>query len=352
MRRASASASTRSSRSRAGAPATWSRVVGHGVGDLVGNGFARRGTRRQPPRWLRCRHRDRCRRARRQPVRAAAAGTSRRRAPRTRARARMRDRAARPRRLSRSGYVSANEIGTRMSGVPRCARSAPSRKRTSECTIEVGCTTTSILSYGMPKSQCASISSRPLLASVAESTLIFRPIDQVGWVSASLMVTSSSSARERPLKGPPEAVSTSACDRLWGAPFEALEHGGVLAVDGQQQATAAAMRCHRELTGGDEALLVRERERDAVLEGPQRCLDACEADDRVQHDVGLGGVEKSPAPSRRPARARRRARPPVSPSGCEPDINAHSSRSGLASTISIACRPIEPLAPSRATRFT
>ncbi len=51
----------------------------------------------------------------------------------------------------RSGCVSANEIGTRMSGYPRCASAAPSRNRTSAWTTDVGCTTTSILSYGRPK---------------------------------------------------------------------------------------------------------------------------------------------------------------------------------------------------------
>ena len=95
-----------------------------------------------------------------------------------------------------------------MSGRPRWASSAPSRNRTSECTTDVGWTTTSIRSYGIPKSQCASISSRPLLARVAESTVIFRPIDQVGCARASSIVTCSSSSRERPRNGPPEAVST------------------------------------------------------------------------------------------------------------------------------------------------
>ena len=44
---------------------------------------------------------------------------------------------------------------------------------------------------GGPKRKCASISSRPLLASVAESIVIFGPIDQVGCASAS-------SGRDRP----------------------------------------------------------------------------------------------------------------------------------------------------------
>src|SRR4051794_17456349 len=38
-------------------------------------------------------------------------------------------------------------------------------------------------------------------------------------------------------------------------------------------------------------------------------------------------------------------------SGDEPDATAQSSSSGCASTISIAWRPIEPVAPRRATRF-
>ena len=38
--------------------------------------------------------------------------------------------------------------------------------------------------------------------------MIFRPIDQVGWASASSTVTCASSSRARPRNGPPEAVST------------------------------------------------------------------------------------------------------------------------------------------------
>ena len=59
------------------------------------------------------------------------------------------------------------------------------------------------------RSRCASISSRPLLARVAESIVIFGPMFHVGWASASAGVTSASSSAERPRNGPPEAVSTS-----------------------------------------------------------------------------------------------------------------------------------------------
>ena len=95
-----------------------------------------------------------------------------------------------------------------MSGVPTCASAAPSRKRTSECTIDVGCSTTSIRSYGRWKRKCASITSSPLFARVAESTVIFGPMRQVGCASASSGVTSVSSSRVRPRNGPPEPVST------------------------------------------------------------------------------------------------------------------------------------------------
>ena len=44
--------------------------------------------------------------------------------------------------------------------------------------------------------------------SVEESIVIFGPIDQVGWASASSLVTPASSSRRRPRNGPPLAVST------------------------------------------------------------------------------------------------------------------------------------------------
>ena len=76
-----------------------------------------------------------------------------------------------------------------MSGWPRCASVAPSHSPTSAWTIDCGCTTTSIRSYGVPNSQCASITSRPLFISVAESIVILPPIAQVGCRSAASTVT-------------------------------------------------------------------------------------------------------------------------------------------------------------------
>ena len=109
----------------------------------------------------------------------------------------------------RSGCVRAYWMGSRMSGVPSWAFREPSTNRTAEWTTLCGCTTTSIASYSTSYSQCASMTSRPLFASVAESIVIFAPIVHVGWRRACSgrgrrRVDSASASRN----GPPDAVST------------------------------------------------------------------------------------------------------------------------------------------------
>ena len=74
--------------------------------------------------------------------------------------------------------------------------------------------------------------------------------------------------------------------------LQALVERGVLAVDRQDAPAAALLRGERKLARGDEALLVREREVDAVLERPERRVDAGEADDGVQDDVRLRALEQ------------------------------------------------------------
>jgi hypothetical protein len=66
----------------------------------------------------------------------------------------------------------------------------------------------------------------------------------------------------------------------------------VLAVDGKQQPSTPRLRRERELARRDETLLVRERKRDAALERPESRRETREADDGVQHDIGLGAVEQ------------------------------------------------------------
>jgi hypothetical protein len=65
----------------------------------------------------------------------------------------------------------------------------------------------------------------------------------------------------------------------------------VLAVHGGA-ASPTSCAATRELARRDEALLVRERERDTLLERPERRPDAGEPDDRVEDDVGLAALEQ------------------------------------------------------------
>ena len=238
-----------------------------------------------------------------------------------------------------------------MSGRPMCASRAPSRKRTSEWTIEDGCTTTSIASYGSPNSQCASISSRPLFASVAESTVIFGPIRQVGWASACSAVTSASSSRVRPRNGPPDAVRTRPATLARSRPSRHWWSAECSLSTGQEQPSPTLLRGDGELAGGDEALLVRERERHTVLERPERRPDAGESDDGVQDDVGVAALQQSNGIAADlgvldgmlggELVERRRA-----------GLERAQLELGMRGDDSIAWRPIEPVAPRIATRLT
>ena len=152
-------------------------------------------------------------------------------------------------------------------------------------------------------------------------------------------------------EGPSGGGQHERVDRTGVPTLEALEERGVLRVDGQQSSSTPLLRGERERSGGDEALLVRKRERDAALERPERRADAGEADDAFRTTSG-SAASSSPVTS-----------PPtcVCATPCsrasavrsdEPDARAQSSSSGFRSTTSIACRPIEPVAPSSAIRFT
>src|SRR6266487_1253717 len=81
-------------------------------------------------------------------------------------------------------------------------------------------------------------------------------------------------------------------DALRIASVEALEGSRVLAVHWNQNASAALERGQRELACRDEALFVRERQRNPALERPERRREAGEADDRVEHDVRLRALEQ------------------------------------------------------------
>ena len=84
---------------------------------------------------------------------------------------------------------------------------APSTNCTAEWTMLCGWTTTWICSSSTPKSHLASITSSPLLTSVEESMVTFRPMVQLGCFRASSGWICSSCCLLLPRKGPPEAVS-------------------------------------------------------------------------------------------------------------------------------------------------
>src|SRR5919198_5688012 len=232
-----------------------------------------------------------------------------------------------------------------MSGYPRCARAAPSRKRTSACTIEIGWSTTSIRSYGRPKRKCASISSRPLFASVAESTVIFGPIRHVGGARASSGVTSSSFSRLRPRNGPPEPVRTSdsTCSgarpsRHWKAAECSLSTGSSSPPPRSRAASASSPAATR-LSLFASASVTPFSSAQSVAGSPAKPTTALST---------TSGRARSSSSVRSPPTWVSGARPST---GCDPEAAATSSSPGLDSTISTACRPIEPVAPSRATRF-
>ena len=158
----------------------------------------------------------------------------------------------------------------RMSGGPRWASIAPSASCTSPCTSDCGCTTTSIRSYGVPNRWWASISSRPLFISVAESIVILPPIAQVGCASASSTVTSSSSARRAPAKRPAAGGDRQPLDRARRLAGEQLVKRGVLGVDRHDLRAGGLGERRHELAADDERLLVGERQVDALAERRDR----------------------------------------------------------------------------------
>ena len=70
-----------------------------------------------------------------------------------------------------------------------------------------GWMTTLMCSGARSNSQRASITSSALFIMVAESMVILRPIEKLGWAQASSIVTARSVAGSRVRNGPPEAVS-------------------------------------------------------------------------------------------------------------------------------------------------
>ena len=165
---------------------------------------------------------------------------------------------------------------------------APSQRLTSAWTSDCGCTTTSIRSYGRPNSQCASITSRPLFISVAESIVIFPPIAQVGCAQRLLDGHVRQVGRRAAAEGAAGRREREPVDGARPLAGDQLVQRGVLGVDRDQLRAGGLRQGHHQLAAHDERLLVGQRDVDPLGERDDRRTEAGRPDDRVEHEVGAG----------------------------------------------------------------
>ncbi|CAH0327639.1 hypothetical protein SRABI128_06306 [Microbacterium sp. Bi128] len=252
---------------------------------------------------------------------------------------------------TRCGQSRPSEIGRRMSGGDACAIVDPSMNSTIECTMDCGCTTTSMRSYGTSKSRCASMTSRPLFTRVAELVVTTRPMSHVGCASAWAGVTSASSARERPRNGPPDAVSTSrrtSCgspERSACAIAECSESTGTICPGAARRVTRSPPTINDSLLASasvrpsSSAASVGPSPTEPVM--PLSTTSASTSRTSCSASVAPRAIASTPN-SAACASTPARSRPAASPTT--------SNRSGVARMTSSAWVPIEPVEPRMRTR--
>ena len=203
--------------------------------------------------------------------------------------------------------------------------------------------------------------------------MIFGPMLQVGWARASSMVTPCEVGPAPAPERPPGGGEHHGGDSL-GVVVGPQAHvdGAVLGVDRYQLGTRGGRARLHDGAGGDEGLLVGERQPLAGLERAEGHRQAGEADHAVDAHVGGradGGERVRPGHHlgagrqavlelrgrgcrrrwRRPwAAPRRPGRPGRRPSEWAP-MATTSNRSGSAATTSSVCVPIEPVDPAMET---
>ena len=271
--------------------------------------------------------------------------------------------------VQRVGDRDAHVRAGRGGRASRRRRAGPGRGRAT-----AGARRTSIRSYGVPNRWWASISSRPLFISVAESIVILPPIAQVGCASACSTVTSCSCARVRPRNGPPLAVIVRRSTAPGGWPASSWcsavcsESTGTICAP---VASASALTSSPPTTSDSLLASARSMPSPSVATvGPR----PGRADERVQHEIGaglddephepLGAAEHLPVgPRLRGARrgvARRRARSAArrarGPARRAPPTSARRTARRAraprcARSTSSACVPIEPVEPRISRRL-
>ena len=247
---------------------------------------------------------------------------------------------------TRSGQARPSAIGIIIVGGLAWRIVEPSTNSTIEWTSLVGWTTTSIRSKGMSKSRCASMTSRPLLTSVAELMVMTGPIDHVGCCSASSTVTSARSSRVRPRNGPPDAVSTSRrtsprdpARRHW-ASAECSESTGTIWPGRARSVTSEPPMIRDSLLAS--ASVVPASSAASVGRSPTAPVMPLST---TSHSRPAASVEAS---SPRPEKAGRNSATCASKrSGLEPPAVSPTTRkrSGLARTRSRAWVPMDPVEP-------
>ena len=192
-------------------------------------------------------------------------------APRNRAGRSRRNRAARHGVAIRSGQASACAIGVRMSGVPSCASIEPSTYSTIEWITDCGWTSDLDPIERRPGTDDAPRSARaPCSSSSRESTEIFAPIDQLGCFDRLRRRHRRHLRRAtRSRNGPPLAVRMMRRTRSGARMIEALEDRVMLGIDRQQRrAVRARAPSSHQRAGGDQRLLVGQRDRAARRRAP------------------------------------------------------------------------------------
>ena len=162
----------------------------------------------------------------------------------------------------------------------------------------------------VPKRWCASIISKPLFISVAESMVMRPPMSQVGCASASSGVIAGElgAAAERPAG----RRQHEPLDRPGALRAHQLEERRVLRVDRDDAGVGGLGQRRHQLATHNQALLVRERELDPLASAQRRRSQPGRADDPVQNQIGVGGRRRAREPPlrhRARARSRRLARP-------------------------------------------
>lgn len=182
-----------------------------------------------------------------------------------------------------------------MSGGDAWQTVAPSTNSTIECTMDCGCTVTTMRSGATPNRRLASMTSSPLFIRVDELMVTTGPICHVGWLSACSGVMSLMSARFQPRKGPPEAVTTSLLTSAWVPDRSDCQMAECSESTGLIDLVIAHLRAEKQVTACDDRFLVGERQLRASPQRRNGWFESDRARDAVQHQVGTGtgdGVDR------------------------------------------------------------